>query len=131
MNKFDATRKRQHRITIRLDEKEYHNLCVWSTAAKMSMNEYIRQLINGFQPVEFPPVEYEQVIDELEHIGINMNQLATKAHSLGFIDEPEYRRNANRVWRIVAELSAQLARGGIKIGGNKNMVCKKPPKATD
>ena len=131
MNKFDATRKRQHRITIRLDEKEYNNLCVWSTAAKMTMNEYIRQLINGFQPVEFPPAEYKQVIDELQHIGINMNQLATKAHSLGFIDEPEYRRNANRVWRIVAELSAQLARGGIKIGGNNNMVCKKPPKGTD
>ena len=90
MNKFDATRKRQHRITIRLDEKEYNNLCVWSTAANMTMNEYIRQLINGFQPVEFPPAEYKQVIDELQHIGINMNQLATKAHSLGFIDEPEY-----------------------------------------
>ena len=131
MNKFDATRKRQHRITIRLDEKEYNNLCVWSTAANMTMNEYIRQLINGFQPVEFPPAEYKQVIDELQHIGINMNQLATKAHSLGFIDEPEYRRNANRVWRIVAELAAQLARGGVKIGSNKNMVCKKPPKGTD
>ena len=131
MNKFDATRKRQHRITIRLDEKEYNNLCVWSTAANMTMNEYIRQLINGFQPVEFPPAEYKQVIDELQHIGINMNQLATKAHSLGFIDEPEYRRNANRVWQIVAELAAQLARGGIKIGGNKNMERKKPPKATD
>ena len=131
MNKFDATRKRQHRITIRLDEKEYNNLCVWSTAANMTMNEYIRQLINGFQPVEFPPAEYKQVIDELQHIGINMNQLATKAHSLGFIDEPEYRQNATRVWRIVAELSAQLARGGVKIGGNKNMGCKKSPKATD
>ena len=131
MNKFDATRKRQHRITIRLDEKEYNNLCVWSTAANMTMNEYIRQLINGFQPVEFPPAEYKQVIDELQHIGINMNQLATKAHSLGFIDEPEYRQNSNRIWRVVAELSAQLARGGIKIGGNKNMERKKPPKATD
>ena len=127
MNKFDATRKRQHRITIRLDEKEYQNWCGWSTAAKMSMNEYIRQLINGFQPVEFPPVEYEQIIDELEHIGINMNQLAAKAHTLGFVDEPEYRQNANRVWKIVAQLSRQLARGGIKIGDNKNMERKKSP----
>ena len=93
----------------------------------MSMNEYIRQLINGFQPVEFPPVEYEQVIDELEHIGINMNQLAAKAHTLGFVDELEYRQNANRVWKIVAQLSRQLARGGIKIGDNKNMERKKPP----
>ena len=124
-------RKRNNPVQIYLDDAELKRLDEWSAAANMSRSNYIRQLIAGFQPVEFPPAEYKQVIDELQHIGINMNQLATKAHSLGFIDEPEYRRNANRVWRIVAELSAQLARGGIKIGSNKNMVCKKPPKATD
>ena len=124
-------RKRNNPVQIYLDDAELTRLDEWSAAANMSRSNYIRQLIAGFQPVEFPPAEYKQVIDELQHIGINMNQLATKAHSLGFIDEPEYRRNANRVWRIVAELAAQLARGGIKIGSNKNMVCKKPPKATD
>ena len=124
-------RKRNNPVQIYLDDAELKRLDEWSAAANMSRSNYIRQLIAGFQPVEFPPAEYKQVIDELQHIGINMNQLATKAHSLGFIDEPEYRRNANRVWRIVAELAAQLARGGIKIGSNKNMVCKKPPKGTD
>ena len=124
-------RKRNNPVQIYLDDAELKRLDEWSAAAKMSRSNYIRQLIAGFQPVAFPPAEYRQVIDELQHIGINMNQLATKAHSLGFIDEPEYRRNANRVWQIVAELAAQLARGGVKIGSNKNMVCKKPPKATD
>ena len=124
-------RKRNNPVQIYLDDAELKRLDEWSAAANMSRSNYIRQLIAGFQPVEFPPVEYKQVIDELQHIGINMNQLATKAHSLGFIDEPEYRQNATRVWRIVAELSAQLARGGVKIGGNKNMGCKKSPKATD
>ena len=124
-------RKRNNPVQIYLDDAELKRLDEWSAAAKMSRSNYIRQLIAGFQPVAFPPAEYRQVIDELQHIGINMNQLATKAHTLGFIDEPEYRRNANRVWRIVAELAAQRARGGIKIGSNKNMVCKKPPKATD
>ena len=129
--KYELNRNRKNQVLIRFSDEELQRLDEWSAAANMSRSKYIRQLVAGFQPVEFPPVEYRQVIDELKHIGINMNQLATKAHSLGFIDEPEYRRNANRVWRIVAELSAQLARGGIKIGGNKNMVCKKPPKATD
>ena len=129
--KYELNRNRKNQVLIHFSDDELKRLDEWSAAANMSRSNYIRQLIAGFQPVEFPPVEYKQVIDELQHIGINMNQLATKAHSLGFIDEPEYRRNANRVWRIVAELSAQLARGGIKIGGNKNMVCKKPPKATD
>ena len=129
--KYELNRNRKNQVLIRFSDEELQRLDEWSAAANMSRSNYIRQLIAGFQPVEFPPVEYKQVIDELQHIGINMNQLATKAHSLGFIDEPEYRRNANRVWQIVAELAAQLARGGIKIGGNKNMVCKKPPKATD
>ena len=129
--KYEQNRSRKNQVLIRFSDEELQRLDEWSAAANMSRSNYIRQLVAGFQPVEFPPVEYRQVIDELKHIGINMNQLATKAHSLGFIDEPEYRRNANRLWRIVAELAAQLARGGIKIGGNKNMVCKKPPKATD
>ena len=129
--KYELNRNRKNQVLIRFSDEELQRLDEWSAAAKMSRSNYIRQLIAGFQPVAFPPVEYRQVIDELQHIGINMNQLATKAHSLGFIDEPEYRRNANRVWQIVAELAAQLARGGIKIGGNKNMERKKPPKATD
>ena len=124
-------RKRNNPVQIYLSDTELKRLDEWSAAANMSRSNYIRQLIAGFQPVAFPPVEYRQIIDELQHIGINMNQLATKAHSLGFIDEPEYRQNSNRIWRVVAELSAQLARGGIKIGGNKNMERKKPPKATD
>ena len=129
--KYEQNRNRKNQVILRLNDAELKRLDEWSAAANMSRSNYIRQLIAGFQPVAFPPVEYRQVIDELQHIGINMNQLATKAHSLGFFDEPEYRRNANRVWRVVAELSAQLARGGIKIGGNKNMERKKPPKATD
>ena len=129
--KYELNRNRKNQVLIRFSDEELQRLDEWSAAANMSRSNYIRQLIAGFQPVAFPPVEYRQVIDELQHIGINMNQLATKAHSLGFIDEPEYRRNANRVWQIVAELAAQLARGGIKIGGNKNMERKKPPKATD
>ena len=129
--KYEQNRNRKNQVILRLNDAELKRLDEWSAAANMSRSNYIRQLIAGFQPVEFPPVEYRQVIDELQHIGINMNQLAAKAHSLGFIDEPEYRQNANRVWRVVAELAAQLARGGIKIGGNKNMGCKKPPKATD
>ena len=125
--KYEQNRNRKNQVILRLNDAELKRLDDWSAAANMSRSNYIRQLIAGFQPVAFPPVEYRQVIDELQHIGINMNQLATKAHSLGFIDEPEYRRNATRVWRVVAELSAQLARGGIKIGGNKNLERKKPP----
>ena len=131
MNKYDKSRKRQHRITIRLDDTEYENLCVWSTAAKLSMNDYLRTLIDGYQPVEFPPADYVEVLSELKRIGFNMNQIASKAHSLGFVDEPEYRRNVNRLWRVVATFAEQLARGGVKFGSNKDLECQKPSSRTD
>ena len=74
-------RKRNNPVQIYLDDAELKRLDEWSAAANMSRSNYIRQLIAGFQPVEFPPAEYKQVIDELQHIGINMNQLAKSAFS--------------------------------------------------
>lgn len=121
MNKYDASRKRKHRVTIRLNDDEYADLCEWSTAAKKTINAYLRELITGFQPVAFPPAEYAQVIWELQKIGVNMNQIAAKAHSLGFVDEREYQANADRIWRCVASLSEQLVRGGVKFGNDQDM----------
>ena len=121
MNKFDANRSRKHRITIRLNDDEYQRLCEWSSASKRTKNAYLRELINGFTPVAFPPAEYSQVIWELQKIGVNMNQIASKAHSLGFVDDREYQDNADRIWRCVASLSEQLVRGGVKFGYNEDM----------
>ena len=121
MNKFDANRSRKHRITIRLNDDEYQRLCEWSSASKRTMNAYLRELINGFNPVAFPPAEYSQVIWELQKIGVNMNQIASKAHSLGFVDDREYQANADKIWRCVASLSEQLVRGGVKFGYNEDM----------
>ena len=121
MNKFDANRSRKHRITIRLNDDEYQRLSEWSSASKRTMNAYLRELINGFTPVAFPPAEYSQVIWELQKIGVNMNQIASKAHSLGFVDDREYQANADRIWRCVASLSEQLVRGGVKFGYDQDM----------
>ena len=121
MNKFDANRSRKHRITIRLNDDEYQRLFEWSSASKRTMNAYLRELINGFTPVAFPPAEYSQVIWELQKIGVNMNQIASKAHSLGFVDDREYQANADRIWRCVASLSEQLVRGGVKFGYDQDM----------
>lgn len=121
MNKFDLNRKRKHRITIRLNDKEYENLCDWSTAAHLSMNDYIRKLVLGFRPIAAPPIEYNDVLEELRKLGVNMNQLAVKANSLGFIDEPEYRKNAKAVWSLCADMAKRLGKKSEKYGGHKNM----------
>ena len=118
---YENNRKRKVQVILRLTEAEHEQLCEWSAACRMSKSDYLRNLIQGFQPVAFPPIEYSEVLFELRRIGVNMNQIATKAHTLGFIDVPDYEQNAKRVWSAVAEFSKQLRNGGVKFGSNKDM----------
>ena len=123
MNKNDANRKRKHFVSLRLDDREYNKLKEWSAATNRTMSDYLRELLEDNQPIEFPPIEYQEVLRELRKIGINLNQLASKAHTLGFVDEREYKTDSDRLWRVVAELSLQMSRGGVKFGNNKDMGC--------
>ncbi len=123
MNQNDANRRRKHRITIRLDDGEYDNLCGWSTAAGLSMNAYLRELIDGFRPMAFPPAEYREILEELRRIGVNLNQIAAHANAHGFMDERVYRREADRLWRVIGELSEQMVRGGARFGSHQDMGC--------
>ena len=86
---------RTHLIKAYLNDSEYERFRRIATATNSTNRDLVRRLLQTSVFVEFPPVEYREIIDQLEHIGINLNQLARVAHSLGFIDEPEYRKNAN------------------------------------
>ena len=123
MNKNDANRKRKHFVSLRLDDREYNKLKEWSAATNRTMSDYLRELLEDNQPIEFSPIEYQEVLRELRKIGINLNQLASKAHTLGFVDERDYKAESDRLWRVVAELSSQMSRGGVKFGNNKDMGC--------
>ena len=100
-----------------LDEcdSEYERFCRMAEATKRTNSDLVRRLLQTSVFVEFPPVEYREIIDQLEHIGINLNQLAYKANSLGFIDELQYRKNANAVWRMVAQLAEIYLQVGARI----------------
>ena len=88
---------RTHLIKAYLNDSEYERFCRMAEATKRSNSDLVRRLLQTSVFVEFPPVEYREIIDQLERIGINLNQLAYKANSLGFIDELQYRKNANEV----------------------------------
>ena len=113
---------RTHLIKAYLDDSEYERFRRIATATKSTNSNLVRRLLQTSVFVEFPPVEYREIIDQLEHIGINLNQLARVAHSLGFIDEPEYRKNANEVWRMVAQLCRMYLQVGARINDE---ICKR------
>ena len=109
-------------IKAYLDDSEYEYFRRIAVATKHTNSHLVRRLLQTSVFVEFPPVEYREIIEQLEHIGINLNQLASKAHSLGFIDEPQYRKNANEVWRMVARLAQIYVQVGARINDE---ICKR------
>ncbi len=50
----------------------------------------MRQLINGFVPTDAPPPDYFAMMKELHYIGVNLNQIARKAHTLNAVDVKRY-----------------------------------------
>ncbi len=64
--------------------------------ACLSEAALVRMLLKGYEPKEKPDVEFYQHMKELSTISNNLNQLAAKAHSLGFVDAPKLQEEVER-----------------------------------
>ena len=111
-------RKRAHLVKFFLNDEEYEKLCKDAAAVNKDLSKYLRLVIHWIAPIEPPSVEVKELMRELRRVGVNMNQIAAKAHSLGFVDELEYRRNADEVMRVLGAIQQEYAKKGVKLFGN-------------
>ena len=70
----------------------------------------IRYLIMDYQPKQKPNERFFEAMRELSAIGNNINQLATKANSLGFVDAPMLYREAERWHKFQADIESVFLR---------------------
>ena len=70
----------------------------------------IRLLIKGYEPKEKPDDRFYDVMRELSAIGNNINQLAAKANTLGFIDAPMLKNEAEKWNKFQAEVERHYLR---------------------
>ena len=66
----------------------------------------IRILLHGYEPKEKPDARFYEAMRQLSAIGNNINQLAVKANTLGFIEAPMRKRAAMRWHRFQADIDA-------------------------
>ena len=81
--------------------------------AKLSgINEtsVIRILIRGYEPKEKPDARFYEVMRQLSTIGNNINQLAAKANTLGFVDAPQLKKEAERWHKFQADVERTFLR---------------------
>lgn len=101
-------RKRNHRFLVSLTEKEMSELMKKVDKTGLSRNTYIRMLINNIQPKEKPEIDFYETLKILRQISINMNQIAVKANTIGFIDVNAYWDNSQKVMDAVGELKQKM-----------------------
>lgn len=78
--------------------------------AGISETAVIRLLIHGYEPREKPDERFYAAMRNLSAIGNNINQLAAKAHALGFIDTPMLKEEALHWHKFQAEVEAEFLR---------------------
>ena len=64
----------------------------------------------AYEPREKPDERFYDVMRELSAIGNNINQLAAKANTLGFVDAPQLKKEAERWHKFQADVERTFLR---------------------
>lgn len=97
-------RTRQHRVDLRLSNEEYEKLQQLSQATGYSVSGILRAMLDGYQLKKRPTDELIEFNRQLLLIGTNLNQIAAKANSLGLLDAPYYRQQAEKLNKLRLQL---------------------------
>lgn len=97
-------RTRNIRFQLRLTKKEADLLQKQSLRCGITRQAYLISLLKNTPIKEQPSADFIAILKALEKIGDNINQIAAKANALGFIDKVQYRKDAEKLEKVVAEL---------------------------
>lgn len=97
-------RKRNVEFHFMLTDAEASLLQTKAKKCGLSQQSFMRSLLYNTPIKEQPSVDFHTTIKSLEKIGDNMNQIAAKANTLGFVDQVQYRKETDKLERVIAEL---------------------------
>ena len=102
--------KRNIEKHILMNKAEAQDLQKKAKKACLSEAGLIRLLIKGYEPKERPDERFYDVLRQLSSIGNNINQLAAQANTLGFVDAPKLKKEAERWHKFQADVERQFLR---------------------
>ena len=89
---------RNHEIKVRFNDEEFADLNAKVAKTRYSREEYIRAVVEGYEIMEAPDVETQELLKQICRIGNNMNRLLFLAQCQNFIDQPELRKATYAIW---------------------------------
>lgn len=102
------TRKREHRMTVRLNRDEYTKVLSKIERSGLSKQEYILSSILNKKIQERLNVDYFKLINEVNHVGTNLNQIARKLNSNESILKDEIIKNQTLLNQVLKNLNDQI-----------------------
>lgn len=93
---------------IWLNREEAQDLKKKAKKVCLSEAALIRLLLRGYEPREKPDDRFYEVTRQLSGIGNSLNQLAAKAHSLGYIDTPKLEEEIKRIHKFQVKVEEEF-----------------------
>jgi len=101
-------RRRENSLHLRLTDAELALLKRKSAKAGLKPQAFILAMLNEYQLKEKPDAEFYEVLKNLQQINNNMNQIAVKANSKGFVDTASYWENVNLLRQTIKALLEEM-----------------------
>lgn len=110
-------RTRTHKKQFWFNDEEEAALIEKSFLSGMNESDFVRGLVLGYELKSKPDEEFYSSIKLLRSISNNLNQIATKAHTLGFIDKASYKEEVEKMDSIIDEIKSKFLN---RLPSNKN-----------
>jgi predicted DNA-binding protein len=101
-------RTRDVTVSIRLSKEEKQRLETLANESGYTQAGYLISLFWNKRPRSIPSIEYFTFINQLRSIGNNLNQIASKANALNFIDTKSYYQEVNKLHTVIKEIEIQM-----------------------
>lgn len=125
-----VTEKRTERLPAKayLTKAEHERLSHLAKASGYSRSGYLRKLLMGAVPPALPPAEFYEFTNEINRIGVNINQIAKVANMTGHIMEAELNAHYGELRQVLSEIRRiYLRHRRIGDGNNENMGSEEQP----
>ena len=93
-------------LHLRLTAEENELLTHLSDLARCSKSQVLRILLHGATLIEAPPVAYNELLVELRHVGVNLNQIARAANEQRLPDAWKWNEALTQVRVIEQKMNA-------------------------
>ena len=100
---------RTKRLYIRISNQEYAEICRNAKAAGLNLSNYARKILTGEVVKPAKPIDYFQLFNEINKIGVNINQIAKAANIGGSVSDGQISQTQFLLTKIYDRLDAELS----------------------